>query len=148
MNVHNHSNSEIEAYVFCQYYRESNEIKLAVSDYGIGIIHSVSKYLKVKEGKALSNRECIEWAIKVFNTTQSIPGNRGRGLNTITSFISANKSEWHLLNEDIAFHGKESKSVFKTNLIKGFKGTIVQITIKIENLEPRGFVSDFSWEIG
>jgi anti-sigma regulatory factor (Ser/Thr protein kinase) len=41
-NVYDHSFSSIGAYVFCQYYPESHEIKMAVSDYGIGIPKSVN----------------------------------------------------------------------------------------------------------
>ena len=89
-NVYNHSHSTIGAYVFAQYYSKTNEIKLAVSDLGIGIPMSVNTYKKVLGEKELSSRECVIWALKEDMTTKSIPRNKGKGLDNIKSFMKSN----------------------------------------------------------
>jgi|GEM_PF-4384984 hypothetical protein len=36
---------------------------------------------------ALSNIDCVKWALKENKTTHSIPQNAGRGLDNVNSFI-------------------------------------------------------------
>jgi anti-sigma regulatory factor (Ser/Thr protein kinase) len=146
-NVYDHSHSEIGAYVFCQYHPDLNEIKMAVSDYGIGIPKSVNEYRLGQGEEKISDVDGVKWAIKENKTTQSIPQNTGRGLDIVNSFMKKNKGTWKLLSGNAFLDGSSSgKNQYKENFIYGFKGTVVQLDICIEDLQDVDIISDFNWE--
>ena len=143
-NVYDHSKSNIGAYVFCQYYPEAKEIKMAVSDYGIGIPKSVNDSRKTNS--ILSEIDCLKWALKENNSTHSIPQNAGKGLDTINSFVKKNRGELRLLSGGAQLKGQSGRNNYSANIVKGFKGTLIQITIKIDNLEVVDIIENFNWD--
>ncbi len=144
-NVHNHSHSSIGAYVFCQYYSSQNEIKLAVSDLGIGIPMSVNSFNKSKNQKELSSRECVIWALKENMTTKSIPQNMGKGLDIIKSFMGKTNLTWKLYTNDVLMNGYPSGIKYEENPISFFNGTLVQLNIKIDNLPDLEIIESVEW---
>lgn len=137
-NVYDHSESEIGAYVFCQYYPNVNNIKVCVTDIGIGIPESVRRMHPL-----FTDRDCIEWALKDKNTVASIPSNAGMGLATIRSFTKKTKGRLLILSGEYQYemmsNGHES---YTFNPIKNFKGTLIEITINVSELEDEEFVDD------
>lgn len=147
-NVYDHSFSSIGAYVFCQYYPESNQIKMAVSDYGIGIPKSVNRFRLENNEHPFSDIDCIKWALKENRSTFSIPQNAGRGLDIVNSFIKKNKGTWKLLSGKAFLNGLQSgKNSYSEDFIYGFKGTIVEIDIQINNLDDVDIVDELIWDI-
>lgn len=145
-NVYNHSYSSTGAYVFSQYYPKNNEIKFAVSDLGIGIPESINNYMMLEKLPKLTNIDCVKWAMEENNTTQSIPQNKGKGLNNISSFVKSNKSEMKLLTNGVRTQiYKSGKSNNSSNPIFNQIGTIIQVTINVSNLENIEIVEEFDW---
>ncbi|MGT2749642.1 ATP-binding protein [Streptococcus orisasini] len=85
-NISDHSTEKIGS-IFGQYYPKSNEIVIAVSDFGIGI----PKSLKEKYGEEKTDNEWIEIALKEGVSTQSVPQNRGAGLANIMKTLTINQ---------------------------------------------------------
>ena len=131
-NVHDHSQSEIGAYIFCQYFPKTNEINVCVSDMGIGIPANVKKYLSDDD---YSDKECIKWAIGQNNTTKSTPQNAGRGLTNIVDFVRANKGFLQVISGDGKYVLRDEKEIFTKNTIDNFIGTLIEFNIIVDNLE-------------
>lgn len=142
-NVYDHAQSPIDAYVFCQYFPKLNIISLVVADYGLGIPGTVNNYLKAKGYKVLLESEAIQWAIKENTSIASHPNNKGKGLNTLISFMKTNKGEARLLSNGTRLEITPDAENTSSNPIGSFKGTLVELTIRIDNLEKKevdGFV--------
>jgi hypothetical protein len=144
-NVYNHSHSQIGAYVFAEYNPRLKEIKLAVSDLGIGIPMSVNNYNKENGIEEFTAIKCVEWALKENMTTKSIPQNKGKGLDNIQSFMKANDCNWTLYSDIVLMNGNPLGIEFKTNPISFFRGTLVQLNIKIDNLQNEEIQEEFNW---
>jgi hypothetical protein len=144
-NVRDHSFSPIGAYVFCQYYEKTNEIKLAVSDLGIGIPRSINTYRFNNRETDLSSKDCVIWALKENMTTKSSPHNKGKGLDNVNSFMKANSFTWKLFTNNVQLTGHPTQNRYIENPIPYFKGTIVQLNIKIENLQNEEINEELDW---
>jgi len=129
-NVHDHSKSEIGAYIFCQYFPKNKTIKVCVSDMGIGIPKNVKNYFS-----ELSDAECIMWAVGQNNTTKSTPQNAGHGLTNIVDFVKSNNGDLQILSGDGRYVLHNKKEVLTKNTIKNFIGTLVEFSIIVDNLE-------------
>lgn len=136
-NVYDHSGSAIDAYVFCQFYPKINTIKVAVSDLGIGIPTAVNSYLRANNKPVLPNSDTIEWALTLLKTIKSHPKNQGRGLDTVNSFMLSNRSSWSLYSGNIKMAAGVWGRTFSSNPIENFIGTVIELNIKINNLEEK-----------
>lgn len=138
-NVYDHSESEIGAYVFCQYYPRINAVKVCVTDIGIGIPESVRK-----RHPDYTDQECLDWALKDKNTIGSIPSNAGMGLATIRSFTKKTKGNLLLMSGKNRYELRNNGyDAFSVNPIRNFMGTLIEITINVNELEDEEFVDDF-----
>lgn len=144
-NVHDHAKSPIDSYVFCQYYPNHGEIILAVSDLGIGIPYSVNSFMQRKGENLLSPEDTVKWALKLKKTTQSMPYNAGRGLDTISSFVKVNQGSWQVYTDSVKMFSDPSGNIFEENPIENFKGTVIEINIKVTNLEDKSISESFDW---
>ena len=145
-NVHDHANSPIDSYVFCQYFEKKSKIILAVSDLGIGIPSSVNSYLQRKGSTLLTAEETVKWALELKKTTQSMPHNAGRGLDTISTFLQTNKGTWRLYSDSIRMTSTPESNKFEENPVKHFKGTIMEISINVSNLNEKTIENSFNWD--
>ncbi len=165
-NVIDHSKSPIDAYIFCQFYESNKILKIAVADLGVGIPKNVNEYIQNNNGNILNETNALFWALTIQNTTKSTPNNRGRGLDTINSFMKSYLSDWHIFTNGIQFLAKNDikhpfdkyqisdyirkkqlfneRDIIIPNVISSFFGTIIQLDIQIENLENEEIV-DFGW---
>lgn len=133
-NVYDHAQSEIDAYVFCQYYPQKETIKIAVADLGIGITESVQRYHR-KQGLDIPDEiSSVTWAIKERSTTQSLPRNKGLGLSHIFTFIETNSSEISLFTGNVLLLGNRFGKKTYLNGIKPFLGTVIEVELVIPNL--------------
>ena len=78
-------------------------------------------------------------------TTKSIPQNKGKGLDIIKSFMKSNNSSWRLYSEDIFMYGFPSGNKYDKNAISFFKGTLIQLNIKIDNLLDEKIEDELDW---
>lgn len=129
-NVYDHSNSIIGAYVFCQYYPKKRTIRICVADSGVGIPAVVRKS---KPG--LSDDECLKWALIGKNTTQSLPSNAGMGLTIIKDFTVATRGKLMIVSGSSNYSLVDGKEKYSKNNIKHFKGTLIEMDIKVDELE-------------
>jgi len=134
-NVYDHAESEIGAYVFCQYYPKSNSIRFAVSDLGVGIPNKVNKYMIIQNQPAKTSEECIRWALEEKKTVKSTPKNAGLGLHTIMSFVKSSQGKIRLLsgNGGLYYSAGGTEYFFK-NPMTDFRGTVIDIEIFVNNL--------------
>lgn len=133
-NVYDHSKSEIDAYVFCQYFRTKNVIKIAVSDFGRGIPGSI-KEANIP-GIDLNNEiECLSWAIQPSNSIKSIPNNMGLGLSNVIDFAKTNKGNLVLLSGNTKLLVINGVVTISDNPLNYFSGTVIQLELVINNLQ-------------
>lgn len=144
-NVYDHSKSPIDCYVFSQYYRINKTIVIAVADLGFGIPLTVNKFLHSQGLKKLSQFDAVRWALKLHKTTRSEPHNAGRGLDTISSFVLANRGNWKLFSDEVKMEGFENGNQFSPNPVQNFTGTVIEISIKVDNLNDIETVDFLDW---
>lgn len=145
-NVNDHAQSTIGSYIFAQYHSKKNTICFSVGDIGKGIPNVVNEYNVNIGDKILNDVDCIKWALMKEKTTKSMPHNQGRGLEVIDSFIKENKGVCDLYSQSVYMKVKNEK-VFNINPIKEFKGTLVQLTINIDNLDSEDdYFNDELWK--
>lgn len=132
-NVCDHSESPIDAYIFCQYYPSSKSLQIVVGDMGIGIPNRI----RTKEGfENKQDHDAILWALQQRNSTESRPHNRGLGLDTIKSDVLANEGDLSIYSGNCHYklmqNGQEE---FRQNSIENFKGTIISIILNTNNIQ-------------
>jgi len=143
-NVYDHSeNPQIGAYVFTQYLEQSDELETTVADLGIGIPHSVNNFLE-KTGKTkLSSLESISKAFEFLFTTGSFPHNRGRGLDIVNTAIKTINGTLHVYSDNAHLELSNGKIKLNSNPINDFKGTMVNLKIKISYLDDIEIMNSF-----
>lgn len=144
-NVYDHSNSPIDCFVFSQYYPQKGQIKLAVGDLGFGIPKTVNNYFSNKGAETVSQEDAVKWALKLNRTTQSMPHNAGRGLDTVCSFVKVNNGSWKLFSGNVKMMGNGMRNHFFDNPIINFIGTVIEIIIIVDNLEELETMEVLDW---
>ena len=134
-NVHDHSQSKHDAYIFSQHYAKTNMIRFAISDLGVGIPTTVNNYLENSGMSALPNLEALKWATEKGKTIKSSNRNMGMGLdNIITSLREIGTLE--IFTEDTyCVLGDDGILRFSLNPIRNFIGTLIAIDININKLD-------------
>jgi hypothetical protein len=145
-NVHDHAKSPIDSYVFCQYYPKTSEIILAVSDLGIGIPFSVNSFMQRNGKPLLKAEDTLKWALELKKTTQSMPYNAGKGLDTISSFMQTNQGNWRIYSDSIWMESDPEGNKFEENPVKCFIGTVIEVSINVANLNEKIIEDSFDWE--
>lgn len=70
----------------------------------------------------------------------------GKGLDNVNSFVRKNKSSWKLYSGSVLLNGYPNGNKYSEHLIYGFKGTVVQVNINLQNLPPKELVINFDWD--
>jgi len=130
-NSYDHSESEIDAYIFCQYYPKTNQIIVSVSDLGIGIPGSVNRFLRKNNKSELPDTECILWALELNKSVQSKTYNKGLGLDNLLSFTKSTNAYLRIISNHAFYYDGQ----YRFHSIKNFKGTMVEVQIKINELD-------------
>ena len=145
-NVQDHSQSPIDAYIFCQLYPHLNIIKVVVGDLGIGIPVSVNNFLKSQNKSVFNDIDAIVWAVGQNTSTKSKPHNKGKGLNNLVEFIQFNRSIMHIYSNSGLFITTKDRTYPRENNIRNFAGTIIQMDINIDNLPANDNIVEDFWE--
>lgn len=163
-NINDHSREKIGC-IFGQYYHNIEEIKIAVSDFGIGIPQSIKNKLddalffdKLKTFSSFKeipietilkkDNLLIEFALTEGISTQSLPQNRGAGLAYVKKTITNNKiGEFTIISNCGIVSIKDNDIVLSTTLEESYPGTFFEIKIDTSNgsLYDLDVEEEFEW---
>lgn len=144
-NALEHSHSSVGVFVCAQYYRESKRIAIGVADAGVGVLHSMSRFHKVRTSK-----DAITLALQpgVTGTTSRIGGNEfnaGAGLFFTKSISVMSRNRFFLYSNDSMFRLMQTRQRYEPELYANptndphefvaappWPGTVVGIDMSIE----------------
>lgn len=132
-NSFNHSEREE---VFLMYDilcgEESYYLCVNIIDYGTTIVTNVKKYFDKKNLPNPNSVECINWAIKMGNTTREKSG--GYGLATLISYIENISGELYIFSGDAYLKITDEEHCVE-NAQGFFGGTSVTFKVKLYDLD-------------
>lgn len=142
-NVYDHAGSTTEAYTFGQYYPKRRNLILVVTDLGIGIPQKVNQYLSIKQLPLLTPSDAVLTAFKPRFTTESHPGNRGAGLDTIKSLVNTLKGSLSVYTDSafVEFTPSSPNGTLRSPVSHLF-GTTFVIDIPVASLNTKESISD------
>jgi hypothetical protein len=122
-------------YVHAQHYPSARQVKITVSDFGVGIPTTIRRRFG-----AMTDSEAIRYAAEEGVTAQSTPNNMGAGLNYLIDCVTANEGNVliHSLSGSMNCFVDRRRQHRRPSLGRGsYPGTLVDIT-----LDTRLFVGD------
>ncbi|WP_255905633.1 ATP-binding protein [Priestia aryabhattai] len=132
-NIKDHAKEDTGC-IFSQYYPRNNEVKISISDFGVGIPHNVkSQHPTFSDSEALLN------AIQEGFSTQSTPRNRGVGLHTLVKNVVEHNQGCvyiHSNNGILSCMNVNNVPTFIDQVSSSFyPGTLIEIVLKVDNIE-------------
>ncbi|KIL72504.1 hypothetical protein [Bacillus badius] len=131
-NIKDHSTENIGC-LCAQHYPSKNEIKIAISDFGVGIPSNIRKVHNPK-----TDSEALELAIQDKVTSKTSPRNLGAGLHTlITNVVQQNKGIVHLIsNYGIlsCTRGYNGVNTFPRDGDGFYPGTFIEVVLKTDTI--------------
>lgn len=133
-NIKDHS-SESLGCAFIQHFPYLNTVTIAISDFGVGIPHNISK-----TQPSLNDAQCIVKATEEGFSTWTHPHNRGAGLVTlIDNVVGDNKGTVfiHSNNGVLECSWDDKNEIVMSSRQKGdfYPGTLIEINLRTENIE-------------
>lgn len=138
-NVFYHSGSPIGSIVCGQIYPNANEIQVTFLDKGVGVAAKVRACVDgiEEDGRA------IEWALQRGTSTLATGiQSRGMGLYLLRDFIRANKGQFRIYANG-AYVEETPWTLTRGSMEPPFRGTLVDLRIKIRPDVSYGFAEDF-----
>jgi len=144
-NINDHSKEKIGC-VFAQHYPNKQIVKVAISDFGVGIPHNVRTIRP-----SLSDAEAIEIATKQGFTTKSTPKNRGAGLDTLIYNVVNNNhgnvyihSNYGILN--CTYDGFSGPCIIPEDQSGFYPGTLIDLEFRTDTIEDiQDGEEEFDW---
>jgi anti-sigma regulatory factor (Ser/Thr protein kinase) len=143
-NINDHA-QENTGCIFAQHYPRSKEIKIAISDFGVGIPNNIRRL-----NPSLQDHHAIEKATEEGFTSKTSPRNLGAGLHTlIENVVNDNGGAVHIhSNYGILSCTKGYTEIQKTPILKNgfYPGTFIEVVLKtdaIQNIED--YEEEFEW---
>jgi anti-sigma regulatory factor (Ser/Thr protein kinase) len=136
-NIKDHAGEGVEVgCFFAQHYPREDRVQVAVSDFGVGIPANV----RAVEESYLSDGQAIEQATEAGFTTESQPGNRGAGLNTLLhDVIEANGGELYIHSNrgmlSCAQDGSDDIQRISDEVPGVYPGTLISISFRTDTIE-------------
>ncbi|WP_339165347.1 ATP-binding protein [Siminovitchia sp. FSL W7-1587] len=143
-NIKDHAQENIGC-IFAQHYPNKNQIKIAISDFGMGIPDNIRRIYP-----SLQDHLAIEKASEEGVTSKTSPRNLGAGLHTlIENVVNNNKGAIHIhSNYGIVSCIKGNDGVEKqATLERGFyPGTFIEVILRTDFIENiTDFEEEFKW---
>jgi anti-sigma regulatory factor (Ser/Thr protein kinase) len=144
-NIRDHADKSTGC-LFAQYFPASHEIKISISDFGVGIPHNVQQILP-----SLNDFQALRKAVERGFSTKSTPQNRGHGLdNLIYNVVINGKGTVYInsLKGMLTCKNGNTGLQYRPNSALGFyPGTLIDLVFKtneehIFDIEEE----EFSWE--
>lgn len=156
-NIKDHS-YENTGLIFAQYFpnRRLNGVQgyidISISDFGVGIGNSMRNSEKHTEYKEFSDIMALDKAIMANITSQTTPGNGGRGLPHLIDIVVVDLGgELSIISNsamiDVRNNSEETKAIA---IDCYYPGTLISMKIPVENIKDN-FIEDdeeegFKWE--
>jgi hypothetical protein len=88
-NVYDHAATPgtSDAYVFVEYHRDHKSVTLVVSDLGVGLVNRITQYQLLAGMPVFSTEDAVRNAFSRGFSTESVPSNRGWGLDNVAEFV-------------------------------------------------------------
>lgn len=147
INIQDHSGQKTGC-IFAQHYPNINKIKIAISDFGIGIPTAVQRQFA-----APSDNDAILKAVEMGFSTRSTPQNRGVGLPTLIANAVQNNGgniAIHSGRGAVEFSLTDGKIQPKSLVIPGnfeifYPGTLFSIILRTDTIEHVTAEEEFTW---
>ncbi|CAG1020966.1 hypothetical protein MTYM_00659 [Methylococcales bacterium] len=123
-NAFEHSQTPIGVYSCGQHIPSTQELLLAVADFGVGIPFNARCHVC----PSLSGEDAMRWAFTCGHSTAQRLGPRGMGLALLKDFIRANKGQLEIYSRD-GYARVDSNGEVYENLPVFFEGTLVQVRL-------------------
>ncbi|MFC0271144.1 ATP-binding protein [Metabacillus herbersteinensis] len=131
-NTEDHAQENIGC-IFAQHYPKSCEVKIAVSDFGIGIPNNIRKI-----DPFLKDDSALERAIQEGITSRTSPRNLGAGLHTLIKNVVGDirgsvhiHSNYGILNCTYGNNGIKTESAMKNSF---YPGTFIEFVLRTDNI--------------
>ncbi len=147
-NIIDHTQVDV-ASVHMQHFPKTNEVQIAISDFGVGIPANIRK---VPGMENLPDPQCLEQAIKQGVTSKTTPKNRGAGLDTLLqNVVFHNKGRVHIFSKNghlVAVPSPDAGMFITVEaLVKQYPGTLIFIGLKTDTIPPpEDLEEEFSWD--
>lgn len=143
-NIRDHA-QENTGCIFAQHYPANDEVKIAISDFGIGIPKNVRKI-----EPSLLDDQALEKATTEGFTTRTTPRNLGAGLHTlIQNVVNDNGGAIHIhSNYGIISCTKGNDDIIKETSLKSafYPGTFIEVILKTNNIHNiMDIEEEFEW---
>lgn len=143
-NINDHAEEQIGC-VFAQHYPNLNSIRIAISDFGVGIPNRVQR-----KHPSLSDGEALQKAIQQGFTTRSIPRNSGAGLDVlIRNVVNNNKGSVYIhSNSGIlsCTHRNREVRIDPVDHESFYPGTLIEIVLRTDTIENVSDIEEeFEW---
>lgn len=133
-NINDHSQEHIGC-VFAQHFPNIREVKIAISDFGVGIPYNIRQIRP-----SLTDAQAIKLASEQGFSTKSTPRNRGAGLDTLIHNVVSNlqgdvyiHSNHGILN--CTYGNEVGVSIRPVDNSGFYPGTLIEIVFKTDAIE-------------
>lgn len=134
-NIFDHSKSQVDGFSISQYYKRSQELVIAVCDFGVGIPSSINEFLRANSKPYLSELEALEKAFINGFTIKSVPNNGGLGLDNLKSCTLECGGKITIITNRICYKIYANKPIEMVELVNYFEGTMIYITLDVSKLD-------------
>ncbi|MCC2453343.1 ATP-binding protein [Bacillus cereus] len=141
-NINDHSTEHIGC-IYAQHYPRWNLVKVAISDFGVGVPAAIQSQLP-----NLTDEEALLQAFEEGFSTQSTPGNRGAGFTNITKAIEANQGFAYIHSNAgiIKCDSGENGIQISSSTAPGYyPGTLFEIILNTNNIYNENYEEEFVW---
>ncbi len=134
LNAFEHADSPVGVMACGQYFKNQNELTLAIADFGVGVPSNVRLYNGPDApADTTSGAACMQWALREGTSTKSQKGiSRGAGLHTLLDFVCAAKGSLEIYSHDGHFRLVDNQESYAT-LGPQFEGTLVNIRLRCDS---------------
>uniref|UniRef100_UPI0021E97B8E ATP-binding protein n=1 Tax=Bacillus thuringiensis TaxID=1428 RepID=UPI0021E97B8E len=141
-NINDHSTEHIGC-IYAQHYPRLNLVKVAISDFGVGVPAAIQKQIP-----NLTDENALLKAFEEGFSTQSTPGNRGAGFTNISKAIEANQGCAYIHSNAgiIKCNSGENGIQISSSKAPGFyPGTLFEIILNTNNIYDENNEEEFEW---
>lgn len=143
-NIRDHAQENIGC-IFSQHYPKVNEVKITISDFGVGIPNNIRR---VNPG--VTDDQAIDLATTEGVTSKTSPRNLGAGLHTLIENVvnNNNGSVYIHSNYGILSCTKDNNKVIKhSQLMESFyPGTLIEVVLNTDNIQNiTDIEEEFEW---
>ena len=135
-NISDHAKAGENAFSLIMYNTDRKELKVAISDWGKGIVGTVREY----DNSIKSDKEALERAIQDDFTISSTTHNKGKGLSNILSCSDVVRI---FSGNALLLKTSDQLKIFEVGFY--YPGTLIYFDKDLEKLEDIDYIEEFNW---